>query len=142
MPSFTVEVENEVPINTQNVASEARETDPMPQGNMTVYDICTSCCTTTTTNNMHMTILASVATAIITALLTAITSVAIHVAVCKYHPKFKTVRPAASTPSDHVYAQVDENEVSKGDPVYSIVGDLEEKSVVTIEDNEAYGVFK
>ncbi len=97
---------------------------------------CPSCSTST--------VLASVITALTTALLATVIFVLVQIALCKYHPKFKTVTAELATPAggegQAVYEQVDgEGGVAVSDPTYMEVGAGGGGNTMELKENEAYG---
>ncbi len=98
---------------------------------------CPSCSTST--------VLASVISIITTALLATVVFVLVQIALCKYHPKFKTVTAELATSAggeeQAVYEEVDsEGGVAVSDPTYMEVGAGGGGNTMELKENEAYGV--
>ena len=99
---------------------------------------------------------ASIISSLITALLTTIISVVVLIAVCKYHPKFKSNMAegegevAEFTANGGVYTEAEgEGEVAEFNTVYSEVGinrpntfkiKANQAYAIKINENEAYGI--
>ena len=148
--SSSITASSPIPTTTINSIVNVTSTTPkmtatsQTQQIMVQCEVCPSCSASTTT---QVSVITAFVTAIVTALLATVVFLVVQIAVCKFHPKFRSGGAGVSAGGEgQVYEEVggDEESVAvegvKGvsDPTYMEVGEGGGKTF-QLKENEAYG---